>query len=179
MTYSDYLGYTMRLAKRLIGLRMSGVIDESDLVSSAMMRLWEREQKQGGFDEKTARMVIKYAMLEVIKSSAAVRVPRSMSRQEAIHAYQKASTIMPDEEPQYSPVEEWLDKEPVREVKRIVDGLPYEERLLLSLIWEQGCSMQHAADILSTSKTRIHERYNNLLRTIKGKLLVQRRNSSR
>ena len=171
MSFLDYQPYVVRLATRLIHYRRSGMIDENDLVSAAMTRLWEVEQK-GTLDERSARVAIKYAMLEVLRRSGLVTSPRSTTYQQAIAAYAQLSAIT---EPNTSPVEEWINAEPVREVQRIIEGFPYSDQILLSLIWEEGCSLKEAADVLSLSKTRVHQRYGELIRRIRSQILVDRR----
>lgn len=172
MQYETYQPYVIRLARRLVRFRRSGMIDENDLVSSAMIRLWERESKDGSLCEQIARQTIKYAMLDVLRNSALVKAPRSAPVQHALQAYQRMTVAA---EPTVSPLEDWVEAEPVREVTEIINAFEYNDKLLLSLVWEQGCSMQEAADVLGLSKTRVFQRYNELLKSIKGKMLARRR----
>ncbi|RIV20822.1 sigma-70 family RNA polymerase sigma factor [Alicyclobacillaceae bacterium I2511] len=173
MNYLDYQPYVVRLARRLIRYRRSGMIDENDLVSAALTRLWQVEQ-EGKLADQSARVAIKYAMLEVLRGSGLLHSPRSTTYQKAMAAYgQLGATV----EPSASPVEKWIEAEPVREVQHIIQGYPRQDQLLLSLIWEQGCSLQEAAEVLDLSKTRVHQRYGEIIRRIRSQLLVDRRKS--
>ncbi len=80
-----------------------------------------------------------------------------------------------NEEPRFDPIDEWVEEEPVRQVWLIVDGLPQDDRMLLSLIWVQGCSMQDTADVLYKSKSFVFRRYQDLLKKIKSQLLLKQR----
>lgn len=171
MSFLDYEPYVKRLARRLVRFRRSSMIDENDLVSAAMSRLWEVEQ-QKVLDEPAARLAIKYAMLDVLRKSAMVSLPRSTPYKQAIAAYTQLSAAV---EPRGFPVDSWVENEPVREVAAIIESFPYEDKLLLSLIWEEGCSLQDVAEILSVSKSRIHQRYRDLIAKIQSRILVDRR----
>ncbi|QSO48142.1 sigma-70 family RNA polymerase sigma factor [Alicyclobacillus mengziensis] len=179
MGYFDYKDYAVAVARRFIRYRRSAMIDESDLVNTAMVRLWELESQRGELDEQTARRTIRFSMLDAVRSSSIVRTPRNVNMRQAIQAYQQISTISPRDEPRFSPVDEWVEEEPVRQVWLIVEGLPQEDRLLLSLIWEQGCSIQEAADVLYLSKSQVFRRYQDILKRIKSQILIQKRKATR
>jgi RNA polymerase sigma factor FliA len=179
MQFSEYKDYATAIARRFVRYRRSGMIDENDLLSTAMTRLWEIQLQKGELDEKTAKRVIRLAMLDVVRSSSIVRTPRNLSMHQAIQAYQQINNIGFSEEPRFYPVDEWVNQEPVRQVSLIVDGLPYDDRLLLSLVWEQGCSLQDAADVLEVSKATVNRRYQAIINKIKSQVLQQNRKAIR
>ena len=151
------------------------MIDENDLINSAMMRLWEQENEGLELDEKAAKRIVRFTMLETLKKSSVLRSPRSVTINQALQAYKQISTIGAHEEPKYDPIDDWVEEEPTRQVWLIVDSFPEDDRLLLSLIWEHGCSMQDAADTLYKSKSFVFKRYQELLKKIKGQILRQQK----
>lgn len=94
---------------------------------------------------------------------------------QALQAYRDISTIGQHEEPRFDQVSEWVESEPVRDVWIMVEGFAQEDKLLLSLIWEEGCSLQEAADVLGLSKSQTGHRYQELIKKLKAKVLVQKR----
>lgn len=179
MRYFDYKPYAQHQARRFIRYRRSGMLDENDLVSSAMIRLWERESQSGELEEKTARREVRLAMLDVLRNSSLIRTPRGTPMNQAIQAYRDISTIGQHEEPRFDQVNDWVESEPVRDVWIMVEGFSEEDKLLLSLIWEEGCSYQEAAEVLGLSKSQIGHRYQELIKKLKAKILVQKRQKIR
>lgn len=175
MRYLEYKPYAEHQARRFIRYRRSGMVDEHDLVSSAMIRLWERESRGGELEAKTARREIRLAMLDILRNSSLIRMPRGTPMNQALQAYRDISTIGQHEEPRFDQVSEWVESEPVRDVWIMVEGFAQEDKLLLSLIWEEGCSLQEAADVLGLSKSQTGHRYQELIKKLKAKVLVQKR----
>lgn len=179
MQYTEYKDYATVVARRFVHYRRSGMIDENDLVNMALTRLWEVQRDNGALDERVAKRMIRLAMLDAVRSSAIVRTPRNINMRQAIQAYQQISNISANDEPRFYPVDEWIENEPIRQVTLIVDGMPKEDRLLLSLIWEQGCSLQDAANVLQASKATVSRRYQDILKKIKTQVLNQKRRAIR
>ncbi|MFD1678245.1 sigma-70 family RNA polymerase sigma factor [Alicyclobacillus fodiniaquatilis] len=168
MQYLNYTNYAVSIARRLIRYRRSSMIDESDLINSSLSKLWEHETKGNSMDVQIARRTIRFAMLEVLRSSSMLKMSKTTSMNQAIQAY--TNILNEQNEPSYNPIEEWIEEDSVRQVWLIVEGFSYDDRLLLSLIWEQGCSMQVAADVLDVSKSLIFKRYHTLLDRIKNQV---------
>lgn len=170
-----YQDYAIRLARRLVRYRRSAMIDEQDLASGAMMALWEKYDGGHVMNERTAKQTIKYAMLEALRNSAIVRT-RNKAMEQVLRTYRELSVY---DEPRYNPVDAWVDAEPVREVSGIIAQLPRDDQVLLSLVWEEGCSLAEVAEILSISKSRAFQRYSELIKSIKARWLVSQRRSPR
>lgn len=174
MNSTELLGFqefAIRLARRLVRYRRSAMIDEQDLASGAMTALWEKYAKNPELDERVAKQTIKYAMLEALRNSALVKT-RNKAMEQVLRTYREFSVY---DEPRYTPVDAWVDAEPVRQVSAIIAQLQREDQVLLSLIWEEGCSMAEVAEILSISKSRVFQRYSELIKTIKARWLVSQR----
>lgn len=170
-----YQGYAIRLARRLVRYRRSAMVDEQDLASAAMTALLEKIQTVGEIEERVAKQTIKYAMLETLRNSALVKT-RNRQMEQVLRTYQEISVY---DEPRYDPVNTWIDAEPVREVSAIIACLSPEDQLLLSLVWEEGCSLAEVAEVLSISKSRVHQRYSDLIKSVKARWLVSQRRTVR
>src|SRR5579875_1883517 len=179
MEYLEYKDYAVRVARRFVRYRRSFMIDEQDLVSAALTRLWELQSQKGEVEDAIAKRTIRLAMLDTVRTSSIIKTPRNVNMRQALQAYQQISNISASEEPRFSPVDDWVDEEPIRQIWRIIEGLPQEDRYIVSLIWEQGCSIQDAADVLYLSKSYVHRRYQDILKRIKSQLLVKKRVSSK
>lgn len=179
MEYMRYRDYVVRLAHRLVRFRRSSMIDADDLISEALVKLWEKEKQLGELDNRIARNTIKYAMLEQLRRSNMLHVSRTVPVQHAISVYRNSVSWEERLGSVTNPIEEWVATEPVREIQAIIDSFSYEDRLLLSLIWEEGCSLQQAAEVLGISKSRVHQRYQELIRRIRARILVNKRRGTR
>lgn len=169
MTYYEYGTYVSKVAKRLIRYRRSSMIDESDLISVAMTKLWEKENEKGNLDEKYAKQLIKFSMLELLRNSSLMTTPRSVKMQEALKAYQQSVDVSVLEQiTTTAPIDEWVDAEPVRDIERAIAGFEYRDQVLLSLILEREFSFQDAGEALGISKTRAYQRYQALIKKLRA-----------
>ncbi|MBF8378072.1 sigma-70 family RNA polymerase sigma factor [Alicyclobacillus mali] len=165
-----YIPYIQRLARRLIRYRRSAMIDEQDLISSAITALWQRSQERE-VNERYAKQVIKYAMLTVLRNSALLKMPKSTPMAQAIQAYQRASDLQSAEYVAVEdPMERWENEELVRQAALKISELRREDQILLSLIFVESLSFQEAADVLNQTKAQVYHRYQSLIRQLQTSL---------
>jgi len=170
MDFESFLPYIHRLAKRLVRFRRSAMLDEQDLASAAVSALWQKCREQS-LDERRAKQVIKYAMLDALRSSNIAKMPRSTSISQAIQAYRQAAQPDAIDRAHFDdPIEAWENAELVRQIASKLDELARGDQILMSLIFEQELSFQEAAEVLGMTKSQVYHRYQAILAWVRREL---------
>ena len=156
--------YIKRLAYRLIGFRKSASIDIDDLISAAELRWWQYCVRTPEITETSAidtlfRQQIKYAMRDLLRDSAPVKVTRTYQAQ--LQAYERPYTVELDHAIDISAGDEHIDTELWMDVTNLISKLPEKEQIVLSLYHVEGYSfteIAYAMDIAVSTVTRMYQR---------------------
>lgn len=167
--------YMRRLALRLVRNRKSASIDEDDLMSAAAMRWWQFCIQHPDLSDLPPldilfRQQVKFAMRDVIRSSAPVKVTRAY--QAKLQAYETPYTVDLDHAFDVQAGDEHEDYDTWLDVVTSIKNLSPREQIILSLHAERDYTFTEIAFVLDVSVSTVTRSYQHAIDKIKKDLHV-------